>query len=89
MKITVKIKINSKKQSIIIEDNFMKIGLKSQPIEGKANAELINLISKTCKIPKSNIAIKTGLHSKNKTLEITGIEKDDFISKLATSKLAS
>jgi uncharacterized protein len=68
---TVKVKPNSKQQSIEEQpDGCLKVHLKSPPVDGKANQELIVLLAKKFKVPKSAIAIKSGLSSKNKLVEI-------------------
>jgi len=69
--LTVKVKPNSKQQSIEEQpDGSLKVHLKSPPVDGKANQELIVLLAKKFKVPKSAIAIKSGLSSKNKLVEI-------------------
>lgn len=67
MRITVKVKTNSKKQEIVQEDNHYKVFLKSQPIEGKANEELIKLLSRHF---KKKVRIVSGLRGKEKIVEI-------------------
>ncbi len=68
---TIKVKPNSKNQSIEEQpDGSLIVHLKSPPVDGKANQELIVLLSKKFKVPKSSIAIKCGLSSKNKLVEI-------------------
>lgn len=67
----IKVKPNSKTQNIQQEsDGSWIVHLKSPPVEGKANEELIKLLSKKFDIPKSQITIKSGLSSRNKLVEI-------------------
>ncbi|BAQ63867.1 DUF167 domain-containing protein [Geminocystis sp. NIES-3709] len=71
MKINVKVKPNSKQQKI--EENnegVWIINLKSPPVDGKANQELISLIAKQFKVKKSQVNIKSGLSSQHKVIEI-------------------
>ncbi|WP_425217053.1 DUF167 domain-containing protein [Tumidithrix helvetica] len=71
MKKQVKVKPNSKQQRITEEvDGTLTIHLKSPPVDGKANAELIELLAKKYGIPKANISIRAGLSSKTKLVEI-------------------
>jgi len=71
MKIQVKVKPNSKEQKIEeLEDGNLIIRLKSPPINGKANQELIKLLAQKYQVSKSQITIKSGLSSKNKLIEI-------------------
>jgi uncharacterized protein len=71
MKIQVKVKPNSREQSIIEEtDGSLTILLKSPPVEGKANDELIKLLAKKYQVPKSKIVIQLGASSKIKLINI-------------------
>jgi uncharacterized protein (TIGR00251 family) len=71
MQITVKVKPNSKEQKIIEEDDgSLTIRLKSPPVDGKANEELIKVLSKKYSVPKSYIRIKSGASSRQKLIEI-------------------
>ena len=67
----VKVKPNSKEQKVIEEpDGSLKIALKSPPVDGKANKELIKLLAQKFDVPKSEILIKYGLYSINKLIEL-------------------
>ena len=71
MKISVKVKPNSKQQKIEKSaDGSLIVRLKSPPVDGKANKELISLLSQKYNIAKSQISIESGLSSKNKLIEI-------------------
>lgn len=71
MQIAVKVKPNSKQQQIIDEaDGSLTIRLKSLPVDGKANEELIKVLSKKYNVPKSYIRIKSGASSRQKLIEI-------------------
>ena len=70
MKISVKVKTNSKKARVEEKENILYVWLDVLPIEGRANKRLIELLSKHYKIPKSLISIKSGLRSKNKVVEL-------------------
>lgn len=67
----VKVKPNSKHQSIKEEpDGSLTIHLKSPPIDGKANEELIKILAKKFAVPKSNIRIELGSSQRQKLIEI-------------------
>ena len=74
MKLSVKVKPNAKQQKIE-EDGAgnLVVWLKSPPTEGKANRELIELLSKKFQVPKSQISLKSGQASRQKIIEITGM----------------
>ena len=66
--VNIKIVPNSSKNDIVIEEEFVKVKITAQPIEGKANKALIEFLSKKLKIPKTSIEIVKGETSKEKTL---------------------
>lgn len=69
--LSVKVKPNAKQQHIqTAEDGSLVVHLKSPPVDGKANAELIELLAKEFNVSKSRIQIKSGLSSKLKRIEI-------------------
>ena len=71
MKKSVKVKPNSKTQSIEeMEDGTLKVNLKSPPVDGKANKELIELLAKKFKVAPFKIQIKSGVSAKTKLIEI-------------------
>jgi uncharacterized protein (TIGR00251 family) len=70
----VKVKPNSKQQKIEeLPDGSLNVHLKSPPVDGKANEELIKLLAKKFDVSKSSIRIKSGTTSRQKVIEIDGI----------------
>jgi uncharacterized protein (TIGR00251 family) len=68
----IKVKPNSSRQKVEAgEDNVWIVHLKSSPVEGKANAELVALLAKFFKVPKSSIEITSGHTSRFKRIEIS------------------
>ena len=71
MKIQVKVKPNSKQQKIEEDpDGILVIWLKSPPVEGKANKELISVLAKKYQVSKSQIKILSGTTSKHKVIQV-------------------
>ncbi|MEI6444021.1 MAG: DUF167 domain-containing protein [Nostocales cyanobacterium ELA583] len=69
----VKVKPNSQQQKIEeLADGSLNVHLKSPPVDGKANEELIKLLAKKFDVPKSSITIKSGATSRQKLIEIDG-----------------
>lgn len=59
----------------------VKIKLTAPPVDGEANQELIIFLSKLLKVSKSSIILLQGETGRNKTVEIKGINKSEFIRK--------
>ena len=81
--LNIKAQPNSSKNKIAgIYGDALKINIKAPAVEGAANKELIKFISKTFKIPKSEIEIK-GETSKKKVLILPLNEKlNEFLQSL-------
>ena len=71
MLLRIKVKPNSKTDEIIREeDGSLKVKIRAQPVEGKANKYLITYLSKVLGIPKSGITLLKGESNSFKTFEI-------------------
>jgi len=71
MKINVKVIPRSSIQHIQESlEGSLKVKLKSPPVGGQANQELIEMLAKYYKISKSQVEIVKGLTSKNKIVEV-------------------
>ena len=79
--VNLKIVPNSSKNDIVPEEEFIKVKIMAQPIEGKANKALIEFLSKRFKLPKTSIEIIKGETTKEKTLffRTTDAEKQSLI----------
>lgn len=73
---------SSRSKISIDSSNSIKIYLTAPPVDGKANAELISLLSKTLKVPKSSITIIHGETGKKKRVSIIGLSSHRVINKL-------
>lgn len=80
MLITVYVQPGAKKtETAGLHDGKLKIRLNAPPVDGGANKELINFISKSLNLKKSDVKINSGEKSRIKTLEIlANIDEKDF-----------
>lgn len=71
--IEIRLKPGAKNDRIsLTEEGIFDIGIKARPIEGKANAYLIKMLSKLLKVSKSSIEIVRGEKSRQKAVLIKG-----------------
>ena len=71
MVIEIKVSPSSGRQKITLNAHgILKIYLKSPPIKGKANAELIKFLSKALHLPKEKVTIIHGATSRKKRIKI-------------------
>jgi len=79
LEVTIYVKPKAKETSLRFEGEELIFLTKEPPLEGRANQSLIKYLSKTLKLPKSNIELIKGAKSKVKVLKICGITLKDFI----------
>jgi len=65
-----KVNVEFSKEFLVIENDQINIGIKSKPIKGEANKEIIKKIAKHLKISTSLVQIKSGHKSSEKIIEI-------------------
>ena len=57
--------------------------LAAAPVEGAANAALIDLLSRQLRLPKRSLRIAAGERSRTKTVEISGLTDEEVRARLA------
>ena len=71
MKIFVKVKPNSKEESIKkFSDTNFEICVKEPPVKGRANAAIVKVLAKHFGVPPSSVNIIIGHTSRQKIVEI-------------------
>ncbi|HNQ63557.1 MAG TPA: DUF167 domain-containing protein [Syntrophorhabdaceae bacterium] len=70
MNIEIRVVPNAKKREIVREGFFLKVKLISSPRDGKANEELIEFLSDTFRVKKSEIKIIRGEKDRRKVVFI-------------------
>ena len=60
----------------------LKVRIRSAPVDGKANKELIEVLADAFGLPKSAVVFKSGETSKTKRLLLRGIAKETILSRL-------
>ena len=74
VKLAVRIQPRASKNEILHGENGeLKIRLTAPPVEGAANEALVKFLSGIFKLPKSAIAIVSGMKSRSKMVRIEGV----------------
>ena len=60
----------------------LKVRVRSAPVDGKANKELIEVLADAFGLPKSAVVFKGGETSKTKRLLLRGVAKETILSRL-------
>ena len=79
----VRLTPRSKKDTIDgLHEDALKIRVKAPPVDGKANAALIKLLSRQLGVSKSSITVVTGHTSRTKIIRTEGISSKEFMARL-------
>jgi len=65
-----------------------KVRVAAAPEDGKANAAVIRLLAHTVGVPARDVAILSGHASRDKTVELTGIDQGETERRLAEASSA-
>ncbi len=71
--VAVKVIPKSGRIQLKFDGDILKVWLPVAPEDGKANDELVRILAKKFDVPRSQILIRTGLSSRNKNVDISGI----------------
>jgi uncharacterized protein (TIGR00251 family) len=70
----IKVHPRAKKNAITgVVGDALKLSLTSPPVDGKANAAVIEFFAKLFAVPKSSVTIAAGETSRNKVIRVAGI----------------
>jgi uncharacterized protein (TIGR00251 family) len=65
-----KVQVEFSKEFLEIKDNQISIGIKSKPVKGEANKEIIKILAKHFGVTTMLVQIKSGHKSSKKIVEI-------------------
>lgn len=83
IRISVRLQPRSANNQVVgWQNEALKIKVTAPPVDGEANKALVNYLAKSLGISKSSCKIIAGETSRNKTVEILGINKQEFIKRL-------
>jgi uncharacterized protein len=62
-----------------------KVRVAAAPERGRANDAVLELLARTLDVPRTSLTLVSGGGSRNKIVELTGIEPDEIERRLATA----
>jgi len=86
MKLDIKVTPRASRNAIeSMTNGRLVIRVTAPPVDSAANDAVINLVAKALGIARSRITLTHGAASRNKTIDITGVEPAEVLSKLRIS----
>jgi uncharacterized protein (TIGR00251 family) len=58
-----------------VHDDRLKVAVTSPPVDGEANAAVVELFARAMKIPRRNVEVTAGHTSRRKTVRLVGVER--------------
>jgi len=71
--IKVQVQTRASRDEVVAHGDLLKVRITATPVAGAANKHLLKFLAKQLKIPQSNLSLKSGATSKNKSIFIQGI----------------
>jgi uncharacterized protein (TIGR00251 family) len=65
-----------------LRDGALLVKLAAAPVDGAANAALIDLLAASLRIPKRDIVIVSGERSRTKRIRIAGFDREQVLANL-------
>lgn len=66
-----------------MHDGCVKIRLAAPPVDGAANAALVEFVAEQVSVAKSRVRITAGLTSRRKTVEVDGVTAEELAGALS------
>ncbi len=86
IKILIQVHPGAKRNEILrFENGVWHFKITAPPVDGKANEELVDFLSKVLDVSKSRISIEKGATSHKKLLEVEGTTEADILKRFQTS----
>jgi uncharacterized protein (TIGR00251 family) len=73
---------SSRRKVVVQDDGTVRVYLNAPPVEGKANAECVELIASALDLPKSSVSIERGQQGRRKRLLVQGMGFERAMEKL-------
>ncbi len=79
-RIVVRVQPNAGQSEVVgLKNGCLRVKIAAPPVKGRANQELLRLLSDILKVSKSNITIRKGVASKTKVIGISGLSQDQLM----------
>ncbi len=83
LRLEIKVQPRSSRNQVVGEqDGALKIKLTAPPVDGEANAALVEFLAAYLKVPRRDITLLKGDASRQKIIEISGLSASQLLSRL-------
>ncbi len=61
----------------------LKVRVTAPPLKNRANRELLTFLARSLDLPAKSLSLIQGQHSRNKTVTIRGLSREELVDRLA------
>ncbi len=85
IKISVRLQPRASRDELLgwNEEGTLRVRVKAPPVDGAANAALIQLLAKRLGVAKNRVSLIAGATARNKVVEIEGVTDEELRKELA------
>lgn len=65
-----------------VHGDRIKLAVTSPPVDGEANAAVIELLSKVLEVPRGALEVSAGASSRRKTIRVRGLPAEQVLARL-------
>lgn len=88
--IVVQVQPNARQNKVVrLGDGVLHLRIAAPATKGKANKELLKLLSGILGVPKTHVTIERGMISKKKTIVIQGLTQKEVATQLERYRMTS
>lgn len=80
--VPVRVVPRASREAIALAGGILRVRLTAPPVEGAANAALVDLFATRLGLPRRDVALAAGATARQKTLAITGLDAAAFWRRL-------
>ncbi len=85
-RIAVRATPNAARSAVVgFVEGVLRVKVAAPPVKGKANKELVALLSRVLGVDKNRISIATGEASRNKVVAVDGLSQEEVMERLSSS----
>ncbi len=86
-RLQVRVTPRSKKPSVGVQDGIVRVHVSAAPTDGQANDAVVQALAKALDVRPSAVAIVAGHTSRQKTIEVQGVQDEELRAKLGILEL--
>ncbi len=83
LRFLVHVKPRSARSRVLgVRGGLLDVAVSAPPVDGKANAELVQILSRQLGVPRRTITIVSGRSGRQKWVSVEGISRDELLARL-------